>query len=555
MRTRRLNLIESATGVVIEFLERRRVLSVALDHGILMLRGTAGDDQLQISAYHDDDRIWVGDNGVSSSFDRLQVTGILIQGGDGSDILGAYTDLAIPLTISGGAGDDTIIGGPGHDMLRGGSGEDLIFGQAGSNGPTWDYHPTQYDRVIGPDTIVGSDARDDFQPEAGDDDFHGAAVDRASVTFHKGVLRVNGTTGDDIFNLSIYCFADSQYGFSSWNVAAGVNSLSGLHMNWSDVVSIQIQGKGGNDQFKISRGGSATLPPIVVDENGFAQYVVAPGNYQLDDSGLLRATDRYGAAVLAKGLLTITGSDAAEEIMIGNWFEPGFVWVYMNGWEATFDKSQVQAIQIDARGGDDTVEFNDLTTLALHIPITISGGAGNDALYGQDDRDHIDLIIPGPYTDMGVTLIGGEGNDTLAAGVGPDLLDGGAGDDELWASYSQATLRGGDGNDVLWSEGYNTAVLLGENGNDTLYVDPSRNPYDGGAGFDRVYAFDYITRQRTLIEQDLPDDSADQTNVDQDGTQSDQTGSAPGAFAINPPASPVFATTPIDKREDEMVWN
>jgi Ca2+-binding RTX toxin-like protein len=554
MRTRRLNIIESATGVVIETLEQRRVLSVALDHGVLVVRGTAGDDQLQIYASREADRLTVKDNGLDTSFAVAQITGILIQGGDGNDLLSDWGDLALPMTISGGTGDDTLIGGVAHDQFRGGSGEDLMLGQWGADREGWDYHPTRYDRIVGPDTLRGSDANDDFQPEAGDDDFHGAAVDRASVTFHKGVLRVNGTAGDDIFNISIDCIGDSRYGLSSWNVAAGVNSVSGLRMNWSDVASIQIEGKGGNDQFKISRGGSAGLLPITVDENGFSQNVVAPGNYELDASGLLRATDRYGTAVLTNGLLTITGSDAAEEIMIGTWYEPDFVWVHMNDWSATFDKSQVQAIQIDARGGNDMVEFFDLTTVGLHIPITVNGGAGDDDLGGQGDRDHIDLIIPGPYTDMAVTLIGGEGNDTLGAGAGPDRLEGGAGDDLLVAERSQATLLGGDGNDVLWG-GYGSAVLLGEGGDDTLYLDPARNPYDGGAGLDRVYAFDYNTQQRTLIEQELPSDPANQTDDGQAAPPADQGESTAANYAINPPLSAVFATTPIDKREDEMVWD
>jgi Ca2+-binding RTX toxin-like protein len=541
MRTRRLKIIEAATGVVIEALEQRRVLSVALDHGILVVQGTAGDDQLQVYTSHYADRLTVKDNGVVRLFAVSEITGILIQGGDGNDLLSDWGDLAIAMTISGGAGDDTLIGGMAHDVLRGGSGEDLMLGQWGADREGWDYHPTQFDRILGPDTLRGSEANDDFQPEAGDDDFHGGAVDRASVTFHKGVLRVNGTTGDDEFNISIW-------GSGAGEIMAGVNQAGG-NIDGSDVLSIEIEGKGGSDEFKISRAGSSSsLPAITLDENGFSQNVTFPGNYELDGSGLLRTTDRYGTAVLSDGLLTITGTDGAEEITLGSWYEPGFVWVHMNGWSATFDKSQVEAIRVDARGGDDSFQFFDLETAALGIPTTVDGGAGDDLLGGQSDRDHIDLIIPGPY--MGVTLIGGDGDDTLCSGVAPDLLEGGAGDDLLVVTRSQATLLGGDGNDFLWSDGYSTAVLLGEGGDDTLYVDPTRNPYDGGDGLDRVYAFDYMTRQRTLIEQDLPSDPTNQS----DGGQTAPPESTAEPFAVNPPLSAVFVTTPIDKRDDEMVW-
>lgn len=65
----------------------------------------------------------------------------------------------------------------------------------------------------------------------------------------------------------------------------------------------------------------------------------------------------------------------------------------------------------------------------------LSGGAGNDFLIGKADGD---------------TLFGGDGDDWLAGSAGKDDLDGGPGNDQLFGQGSTGdTLRGGDGDDTL----------------------------------------------------------------------------------------------------------
>ena len=87
----------------------------------------------------------------------------------------------------------------------------------------------------------------------------------------------------------------------------------------------------------------------------------------------------------------------------------------------------------------------------------IFGGAGVDALSGSD----------------GNNLIFGEaGGDLITAGTGNDTINGGAGDDNINAGNGNNTIRGDEGNDVLTGgNGINT--LFGGLGNDTL---------GGGAG-------------------------------------------------------------------------
>ena len=51
--------------------------------------------------------------------------------------------------------------------------------------------------------------------------------------------------------------------------------------------------------------------------------------------------------------------------------------------------------------------------------------------------------------DVGVTLNGEGGNDTLWAAEGHDTLNGGAGDDVLFGDKGNDTLTGGTGADIF----------------------------------------------------------------------------------------------------------
>ena len=157
----------------------------------------------------------------------------------------------------------------------------------------------------------------------------------------------------------------------------------------------------------------------------------------------------------------------------------------------------------------------------------LRGGAGNDVLEGFDGNDTLDqgdtyadgLFAPG-------AMYGGNGNDTLWASAGAEIIDGGNGVDLV--NYSRSTGRvvidtsagkvtegyaagdtlvgieqiigtafndtiamgdgdnfisGGDGNDTL-SGGAGNDSLYGSNGNDELRGGVGADLIDGGAGID-----------------------------------------------------------------------
>lgn len=80
---------------------------------------------------------------------------------------------AMPVTLTGGAGNDTLRGGDGHDLLIGGDGDDLLEGGAGN------------DTLIGGagrDTLMGGDGDDVLILDADDIAFGGAGADSFVVT-------------------------------------------------------------------------------------------------------------------------------------------------------------------------------------------------------------------------------------------------------------------------------------------------------------------------------------------------------------------------------------
>ena len=97
---------------------------------------------------------------------------------------------------------------------------------------------------------------------------------------------------------------------------------------------------------------------------------------------------------------------------------------------------------------------------AFSFPQSIDGGPGADTL-------RHDAFSPKP-----ITLSGGEGDDKVTGGAGPDVLNGGGGVDEITGRDSTDQLNGGPGDDKL----------LG----DSVNVDPAGDVIDGGDGFDTV---------------------------------------------------------------------
>jgi len=167
-------------------------------------------------------------------------------------------------------------------------------------------------------------------------------------------------------------------------------------------------------------------------------------------------------------------------------------------------------VTINALGGNDSVR-NEGDSAVIDM------GTGNDSIEnfssyasinGGEGRDYLGNNYYSERTN--VTMLGGEGDDTINGEGAPNsLLDGGAGNDSIGNGGENVTINGGAGNDSIDNNG-NAAIIdagagndfigngyasdssiLGGDGKDTISFDGyegNNNFADGGAGDDYIYS-------------------------------------------------------------------
>jgi Ca2+-binding RTX toxin-like protein len=140
--------------------------------------------------------------------------------------------------------------------------------------------------------------------------------------------------------------------------------------------------------------------------------------------------------------------------------------------DATFDLTAVDAIDVDAGGGDDAVRIDDVNgAFTARIPTRIDGG---------------------------------NGDDTLNGGAGAEILDGGNGNDRIDGNGGADTAFLGRGNDTfVWDPGDASDVVEGGAGSDTMVFNGSggNEIMAASANFGRVS----FTRDLGTIAMDLND--------------------------------------------------
>lgn len=151
---------------------------------------------------------------------------------------------------------------------------------------------------------------------------------------------------------------------------------------------------------------------------------------------------------------TLTGGRGADELYGGN----------------GDDRLNVDASDtvIDGGAGFDTVYVRTSASFALSM-----AASGVEAVYGGSGADIIDALD----SVHGVTISGGAGDDSLYGSGFSDRINGGAGAD---------FIQGGNGDDVLNGGGGGADVLYGGDGDDELYADLD-DWIDGGSGYDVVH--------------------------------------------------------------------
>lgn len=212
---------------------------------------------------------------------------------------------------------------------------------------------------------------------------------------------------------------------------------------------------------------------------------VSGGNIQIlvGQNGGVQTT-LLGQPTIAPGLLAridIFGSDATNRIDLNGV-------TTANGFSASL------AVNVEAGDSNDLL---DATSSDIAVSLvggdgadTITGGTANDTLLGGDGAD---LITGGVGND---SLLGGNGADTVNGGVGLDTINGGDGADSLnagddndsvFGANGADNIDGGLGDDTLNGDGGNDTIN-GNTGNDTLLGGADQDSLLGGAGNDSINA-------------------------------------------------------------------
>ncbi len=433
-----------------------------------------------------------------------------------------------PVTLSGGSKNDTLLGGKGNDQLFGGLDDDLLNGGIGSN--TLDGGDGANDIVqdigdvnfvlsgneftatlngVGTNSLLGIEqaqltagvgtfhnvmdarnwtGRSTLQGLAGNDTLLGGSGND-SLDGGAGLDSLTGGLGNDTYNGGADKDTISEIGINigSVGLTALVIGLGTDSLIANTVEVVKLVGTSGNDQMSVVTTGATAF-------KGTVCFAGLDGSDQLS-GGTLNDTLIGGAGddVLIGGL----GTDRVEETTDTDVvIDTSTTLPLISAGLGSDQWSGVELVQLTGGSGNNLFDARKSA-----LPVSLVGGDGDDTLLGGVLADN---------------LQGGIGNDFLTGGLGNDILDGGSGTDRLievgdvplitltdttlaglgidtLTSINEASLTGGDvlankldaskftGN-VTLSGGMKNDTLLGGSGNDVLNGGGDDDVLGGGIG-------------------------------------------------------------------------
>jgi Ca2+-binding RTX toxin-like protein len=402
-------------------------------HGLAIQIGGAGNDALDAT---------VTLQGVDFQQRDLSIE-VLLDGGDGNDVINAVANLVIP-TFGNVTATTRVLGGRGDDIINavadtrgagllldnfamnsvdGGSGDDHIRAQAETD--LQGFFATAINVLDGGD---------------GNDVLEASARGRSNVT-EMVSNSLDGGRGDDV--LRAFNLTDS-----NGALPVGINEL------WGD---------DGNDVLEATHSTDG--------ENGITDVTNRLDGGKGNDSVTANAT-ALGGRVLA--LNHLEGGDGRDTLTAR--LDAGALGGVPPVTPDLYDVSNV----LNGGSGNDRLEA--VLSVRASPGVTddsravnrLDGGSGNDTLMATVVPGTFGFLIDSPAENR---LDGGSGNDILVATVAPgavgaSFLNGGSGNDQLTViGGSENILEGGEGKDTL-AGGIGNDDLMGEGGADRFVFAP-----------------------------------------------------------------------------------
>jgi Ca2+-binding RTX toxin-like protein len=460
----------------------------------------------------------------------------------------------IKLTIDGGAGNDTIIGSQGADLLLGGDGNDTVTGGRGNdvallgNGnDTFIWNPGDGSDTVegqaGTDTLVfnGANVNENIDISANGGrvtlardvgnvvmNLNGVEHIQLNTLGGADTITVNDLTGTDVTQVAIDLAAPAGSGQGDGaadnvivNGTAGDDTVTVASSGAGVVVnglaakvtlvgtegaldSLTVNGLGGNDTINASALKAGQINLTINGGAGDDKIIGSQGDDlviggQGSDTALLGAGNDTFVWNPGDGSDTVDGQAGSDTLLFNGANVNENIDISANGGHArlsrdvaniTMDLDNVETVDVNAKGGADTITVNDLsktdvnkvnidlggadgasdtvvinatngddvitvannngvvTVSGLHTEVTISDFEANDRIVihglGGDD-----VITASGLSGMLLTADGGDGDDVLVGSRGNDILTGGAGDDVLIGGGGQDVLDGGPGNNII----------------------------------------------------------------------------------------------------------
>ncbi|HOO81799.1 MAG TPA: type I secretion C-terminal target domain-containing protein [Alphaproteobacteria bacterium] len=357
------------------------------DAGDDILFGEDGDDWL---IGDDGDDILFGDDGNDTLIGGADNDALA--GGDGDDYISGGTGNDL---LSGGDGADEIIAGTGDDIASGGAGNDSIYGDDGADelagGDDDDYisggdGDDTLDGDAGVDVLVGGAGADTMNGGTGDDILHAHGLDAVAISdilFNNPNVVYSQETG------SFYQFVSANVDYAAAVAAASATTLNGVAGHLATITSAAentyVSGLLSDDSY---------ISGADIAQNGTWQWNAGlEAGVQFSDVSGTSVNGMYEN--WASGQPQVNTEYNAILYTTGVWHD----------WVDTSTHSYVIEWEAGLMSDDGAADI-------------LSGGAGNDWIYGYDGDD---------------TLNGDGDDDVIFGGDGSDIIDGGSGNDVLFA--------------------------------------------------------------------------------------------------------------------------